>query len=97
VEQASQCPSKSTVFENLTQWEATITDEDLSLSAEKNNNFCFVLQNFPASFFDAPVDGNPKTDGRYSGFDDPCVRAMSLIQEYDKFISAVKTLADGLR
>jgi len=97
VEQASQCPSKSTVFENPTQWHDEVTAANLTLSAEKGNNYCFVLQNFPASFFDAAVAGNPLTDGRYSGFDDPCARAMALIQDYGQFNSAVKTLSEGLR
>lgn len=96
VEEASQCPSKSTVFNNKAEWDAEITEDDLSLPAEKNNSFCFVLQNFPQSFFDAGVDGNPLTDGRYAGFEDPCIRARALIQDYLMYVSELKTLTDGM-
>ena len=80
VVETTQCPQKSHVFVNQSQWDAEITEANTTIFAEKDNNYCFIIQNFGKLFFTQ----------RYRGVDQPCEVAVAEIDEFLQFYSEVK-------
>lgn len=75
------------MFPNEAYWDETITEANTTIFAEKDNNYCFVIQEFSQNFFNL----------RYRGIDEPCIRAQEEVDDFLTFVSEVKTLTDGLR